>query len=306
MKLSLLFAKFFYQHKYLNLPGIGAFSFDPAVTIPEITDKNAHDILQHIRFVQKNISKPDEEFIEFIRAHTGKIRPLAESDLESFISEGKILLNIGKPFHLEGVGTLQKSRAGTYEFYPGLPLLEKLENVFPEKDSKSSNPKQGYEQDYNPVSKNNQSGRMIWIVLAILIGVTAIIWGGYTLYNSNTDDEGSQATNASPAEPVTSPADTMQNKVADSTTFAADSIQPVNTGISSAKPYKFVFRLGSKNYVLKRYSDLKLSNPALNWDTKDSVLYRLYVSIPAAPSDTARVRDSLKEWYGSKKVIIEQ
>jgi len=32
----------------------------------------------------------------------------------------------------------------------------------------------------------------------------------------------------------------------------------------------------------------------------------LYLSIPAAPSDTARIRDSLKEWYGAKKVIIEQ
>ena len=98
-----------------------------------MTDKNSHELLQHIRFSQKNILKPDEEFIEFIRTHTGKIRPLAESDLESFISDGKILLNIGKPFHLEGIGTLQKSRAGTYEFYPGLPLLEKLENFFRKK-----------------------------------------------------------------------------------------------------------------------------------------------------------------------------
>ena len=136
LKLSLLFVRFLYQHKQLNLPGIGVFTIDPSINIAEVTEKNSHEYLQHIKFIQRPVAKPDEEFIEFIRTHTGKIRPLAESDLESFLSEGKILLNIGKPFHLDGIGTLQKNRTGNYEFYPGLPLLEKLENFSLERESK--------------------------------------------------------------------------------------------------------------------------------------------------------------------------
>ncbi len=310
LKLSLLFGKYLYQHRQLNLPGIGVFSIDPGVAIPEGNDKNAHEFPQHIRFSQQNVVKPDEEFIEFIRTHTGKIRPLALSDLESFLSDGKILLNIGKPFHLEGIGTLQKNRAGTYEFYPGLPLLEKLENFLEKKDPRSSITKQPYEQDYNPVSKHHQSGRMIWIVFAILIGLTAIIWGGYTLYNNNTDSEGTQALTPAAVEPTAQPApDTAQIAAADTTTVASvrtPAVNTSNTSNTSTKPYKFIFRLASKNYVINRYNDLKPATPALNWDTKDSVVYRLYLSIPASPSDTARIRDSLQSWYGTKRVIIEQ
>lgn len=305
LKITLLFAKFLYQHRQLNLPGIGVFSLDPSAAVTEINEKNSSEFAQHIRFTQKNIAKPDEDFIEFIRTQTGKIRPLAESDLESFLSEGKILLNIGKPFHLEGIGTIQ-NRSGSYEFYPGLPLLEKLENVFPEKSQKAAGPKQSYEQDYNPVSKSHQSGRMIWIAIAILIGLTAVIWGGYTLYNNNTDNDGVQATTSTPVEASPAPADTVKNTVPDTTAVSSNPATVGNTSASSGKPYKFIFRIAGKNYVLNRYNDLKVSNPNVNWDTKDSVTYRLFVSLPASPSDTARIRDSLRSWYGTKKIIIEQ
>ena len=290
----------------MNLPGIGVFSIDPSVTVPEPTDKNSHEFLQHIRFNQKSIAKPDEEFIDFIRTHTGKIRPLAESDLESFLSEGKILLNIGKPFHLEGIGTLQKSMAGTYEFHPGLPLLDRLENFFPEKDSKAANSKQSFEHDYSTQTKTN-NGRVIWIVLAILVGLGAIIWGGYTLYNRNTDNQGTAANNSNSIEPVTAPEDTTQNNRTDSLNVAPDSSLTVNTAATpSIKTYKFIFRLGSKNYVINRFNELKPSNPNLYWDTKDSIKYRLYMALPAATGDTTHIRDSLQFYYGTKKVIIEQ
>ena len=305
LKLSLLFAKFLYQHKQLNLPGIGVFAIDPSVAIPEVTEKNAHEFLQHIRFNQKSVAKPDEEFIEFIRTHTGKIRPLAESDLESFLADGKILLNIGKPFHLEGIGTLHKNRSGIYEFFPGLPLTEKLENFTIEKEVRPGNTKQPYEHDYNPVSSNSQAGRTVWIVLAILVGLTAIIWGGYTLYNNNTDDEGTQAVTTKSPEPVPVQADTVQNNTIDSATVTTPAAPIVTSTAPSVQSYKFIFRLASKNYVINRYNDLKTSNPALGWDTKDSIVYRLYVTVPATPSDTARIRDSLRSWYGTKKVIIE-
>lgn len=305
MKLSLLFAKFLYQHKQLNLPGIGVFSIDSAVAIPEITDKNPHEFLQHIRFNQKSITKPDDEFIEFIRANTGKIRPLAESDLESFLADGKILLNIGKPFHLEGIGTLQNSRTGTYEFHPGLPLLERLENFSMEKDTKATNTKQSYEQERNPLSKSNNSGKSMWIVLAILVGLGAIIWGGYSLYNSNTDNEGMQATNNSANLSVTPMPDTIQTTRTDSASIVSDPNPIVNAAEASTKTYKFIFRFASRNYVLRRYNELKLSTPNLYWDTKDSVTYRMYITIPAAPADTARIRDSLQSYYATKKVIIE-
>ena len=231
---------------------------------------------------------------------------IAKSDLESFLADGKILLNIGKPFHLEGIGTLQKNRSGTYEFFPGLPLTEKIENFTIDKESKPPNTKQPYEHDYNPVAANSQSGRTIWIVLAILVGLTAIIWGGYTLYNNNTDDDGVQAGAMKHSESAPIQTDTVQVKPIDTAAVTTPAAPPATTITPSVQAYKFIFRLASKNYVINRYNDLKASNPGLGWDTKDSVVYRLYVSVPAAPSDTARIRDSLRSWYGTKKVFIEQ
>ena len=305
MKLSLLFAKFLYQYKQLNLPGIGVFSIDSSVAINEINEKSAQELVQHIRYDQKNIAKPDEEFIDFIRTHTGKIKPLAESDLESYIAEGKILLNIGKPFHLDGIGTLQKTSAGKYEFNPGLPLVDKLESFLQEKENKATTPKQTYEKEYTPTAGNTNSGRTAWLVLAILLGLGAIVWGGYTLYNSNTDNEGLESTPKPSGEPVVSIPDTSRTSSIDTAQSASGS-SIVNRPASSTKPYKFIFRFASKNYVLKRYNELKLSNPNIFWDTKDSITYRLYVAMPVTSSDTSRIRDSLMEWYGTRKIVIEQ
>src|SRR4029453_9831517 len=106
LKLSSLFAKYLYQYKTLRLPGIGIFTLDPAITIPDPTDKLFPDFLQNIQYTQQTVNAPDEDFINFIRTETGKIKPLAESDLDSFLSDGKILLNIGKPFLIEGIGFL--------------------------------------------------------------------------------------------------------------------------------------------------------------------------------------------------------
>jgi hypothetical protein len=305
LKLSQLFAKYLYQHKQLNLPGIGVFTLDHSAAIPEATDKSYHEIPQHIRFNQKNISKPDDELVDFIRTHTGKIKPLAESDIESFLSEGKILLNIGKPFHLEGIGTLLKSQSGGYEFNPGVQLAERLENIYPEKDSKTS-AKQSLENEYTGTTKGSGSGSTAWVVLAILVGLTAIIWGGYTLYNRNTDNEGVNANDADTRSTVTAIPDTTQIKRTDSSAIIPGSSQVASSQLG-AGIYKFIFRTArNKNYVIKRYNELKLSTKNLYWDTKDSIVYRLYLALPAAPSDTARIRDSLEEWYATKRVIIEQ
>ena len=69
-----------------------------------------------------------EELIDFIRKHTGKINHWQNRTWETFVADGKLMLNIGKPFHIEGIGTLQKNREGIYEFAPGQPVVQRLES----------------------------------------------------------------------------------------------------------------------------------------------------------------------------------
>jgi hypothetical protein len=106
---------------------------DPATVIPEEYSK---DLLGHplaIDFKASNIQQVDPDLVEFIRVNTGKIRPLATADLESYITLGQELLNIGKPFYLEGIGTLTKTQDGRLEFSPGEFTSTRLEDSSTEK-----------------------------------------------------------------------------------------------------------------------------------------------------------------------------
>lgn len=304
MKLSVLFARYLYQQKELNLPGIGSFTIDPKIPIPEPSDKQFSEYIQQIKFVQKPVSKPDDSFIDFIRVQTGKIRPLAESDLDSFLSDGKILLNIGKPFHFEGIGSLMKTRDGKYEFTPGIPLSGKADAFTADKitDKKVENAspvEQGYEDD-------GGSSKKTLITLSILIGLIAVVWGGYYLYNRNTPD---QIENNTPVTPVETPDTNSSLLATDTTTIipGADTTIVSSTPTSAAGTYKFIIEsTNSKARALKRYNQLKSYYIKVDMDANaDSTSFKLYFNLPASPSDTSRIKDSLGRMY-ARKVIVEQ
>lgn len=304
MKLSTLFAKYLYQHKQLNLPGIGVFTIDPAVVIPDVADKNFPDFVRQIQFTQKNVVAADEEFINFIRTETGKIKPLAESDLDSFLSDGKILLNIGKPFHLEGIGSLQKNKAGQYEFTPGEPIHVKLENFNSEVTEEQSRKKPVFTED----NTQGTGGRKLLIALGVIIGIALVIWGGYSLYNRNTGGTTTTATSDSPATPAhdTSRAqailDSTQRIINSAITDSAKNAAPA-TGT-----YRFVIeKTYNKARALKRFNQIKdmLTNIKME-PSADSTFFKLYFDLPAMPADTTRIKDSLKVWYGRKEVFIEK
>jgi hypothetical protein len=188
LKISVLVAQYFYQHRVLKLPGIGSFYLDEVVDVQSIADRNSRDLLEHIHFAQKSIPKPDDELIDFIRKHTGKIKPLAESDLETFVADGKLMLNIGKPFHIEGIGTLQKNREGAYEFTPGLPVVQRLESPPPivplDRPENEKPAKKKSVFDDNPYEARNASIRRIAMGIGVVVGIGIIIWGGYSLFSS--------------------------------------------------------------------------------------------------------------------------
>ena len=293
MKLSSLFSKYLYQEKKLRLPGIGEFVLDPSITVPDVNDKLFPDFLQNIRFTQLQISLPDEHFINFIRTETGKIKPLAESDLDSFLSDGKILLNIGKPFHIEGVGSLQKTREGILEFKPGEPQLHKLEPHSSEPDTHNEKVKPFFLETNVP----GTSGRKLLIALGAIVGIVIVIWGGYILYNRNSNHS---STNEKSSEiPVR----------ADSTAITAmpDSFQRSNAdSVKQTGSYRFVIeRTANKGRAIRRYNQLIENFAPIKMETSDSTLFKLYFELPATPADTARIRDSLKSWYGRRIVYVE-
>lgn len=338
MKISVLVAQYFYQHRVLNLPGIGSFYLDDVVDVQSIADKNSRDLLEHIHFAQKNISRPDDELIDFIRQHTGKIRPLAESDLETFVADGKLMLNIGKPFHIEGIGTLQKNKDAVYEFSPGLPAVQRLESpppIIPADRETDKQIKKKSVFDENPYETRNASTRRIAIILGVVVGLGIILWGGYSLFSSKVGHSNVAANNAAPAtsEDTTTHTsqylhnlDTPQKALTevikkDSTHLnkseqaeTTKTVTPAATQAASAsttgpsKMYKYVLQTTQyKTTALGMYNRLK-PKVALE-TTPDSSFFKIVISLPGTPADTTRIKDSLHFWYWGtrpKPVIIEQ
>ncbi len=107
--------KYLLQKKILHIQGLGSFS----LTRVDISSENPMDAVipeGAVCFTVDPKTKEDLALVDFISAETGKIKPLAASDLESVIIQAKQLLNISKPFTIEGLGTLQKNMRNEIEF----------------------------------------------------------------------------------------------------------------------------------------------------------------------------------------------
>ena len=96
----------------MDLPGIGSFTLDAGVVIPQESDRIGQQAATGISFKNASIPLPDEALILFLKEHTGKMKSLVSSDLDFYLTTGRQLLNIGKAFYIEGVGTLLKNKEG--------------------------------------------------------------------------------------------------------------------------------------------------------------------------------------------------
>ncbi|MBS1915527.1 MAG: hypothetical protein JST87_04570 [Bacteroidetes bacterium] len=314
MKLPLLLTQFLYQHKKLNLPGIGSFTLDPSFSVPEDADKHPEETIQGIEFNHTTIPKADEDLIDFIKLHTGKIRPLAEADLESYLALGIQLLNIGKPFYLEGIGAITKTKEGLYEFTPGSYSTYKIEDLEAESKERSEKKKSVFEEQHDEYAPQTNRLRTFLLTVGILGGLALIAWGGYSLYKKNTYPESNNNENISSVKKDTT---TVQK---DSTTSAQVQSQTSADTAKSRKPaetpvvytsgdsvlYKYVVLETDKKYkALKRYNQLLSYQLKIKMDTKDSSFFKLYFTFPALTKDTVRIKDSLNRTYATK-VFIER
>jgi hypothetical protein len=303
LKLSSVFAQYLYQNKKLNLPGIGSFDIDPSVSVPDVAEKSSGDFGQYIHFTNKSVARPDDDFIDFIRVQTGKIRPLAESDLESYLSDGKLLLNIGKPFFLEGIGTLHKVREGNYEFVAGAPVMERLEGD--KGGEKMIKKRPAFDSGYSQIEPENNNNRKALVGVVLAIGLAAVIWGGYSLYNRNTEPlmpaaiEDQQTTTPPVTADTTSLRPDSSATSIDSGSITAAPASPVSTNGS----YRYILEIPvTKTRAVKRINQLALVSPRMMLQTNaDSTEFNIYVDLPGTAADTARIKDSLNAWYWGRK-----
>lgn len=310
LKISSLLAQYLYAHQQLSLPGIGRFILNSAEPVIPETGRNAKQgIQQSVEFIADSTIKEVPELISFIASQTGKIKALAAADLESFLELGNQFLNIGKPFVLEGIGSLEKKQSGELEFSsgPSSPVMIR-ESVVKE------SPVAGTEEDipdYKSVFYQAKKTKANWkkpaAILLMLAGLVLAIWGGYTVYkrttarNSKATEEkvNPETVPVSETTAVTETAVSEKAPVPDTAgkTQTAPSLVVAPAASAPAGTFKFVIETAARERALSRYARLKAFGLDIKMETRDSARFNIYFLLPASPADTARMVDSLRVIY---------
>lgn len=338
LKLPQLLSQYLYQTRKLDLQGIGIFTLDADVVIPQESDRVGQVAATGIHFRNAAIPAADDSLINFIKEHTGKMKSLAAADLDFYLTTGRQLLNIGKPFYLEGIGTLIKNKEGHLDFAAGDYLLARLADSAPERRANYDDPPRDRDQQ-------GTSTKQGMLLILIIVGLGIIGWGGYYLYKRNSFSDSAEkqalvvpetpsrgdttravvptdsshrdttraANNPAPAPAVPGPATTSSKTTSPAATSPAASSPTITAATASsltpapgAVLYRFIIlSTDNKHRALRRYNQLLGYQLNIKMDQKDSAFFKLYFPIAALPKDTAYIKDSLAETYAAPQVFVE-
>lgn len=305
MKIEHLLARHLYAAKQLTLQGIGTFSLSPDFILPAESDKMAELPQGSISFTQNAKATEDAALIDFIVQQTRKMKPLASSDLESFIGLGSQFLNIGKPFKIEGIGMLEKNQLGEYLFsqYGQIVTLKPEDSPVQIKEKRDE--RSAYEIEDN---KNKVNGKKIAFFILGLVILGGIGWAGWYFYNQQkpADKEAVQSTVESTPPPAadTSHKDTaaVSMKPIDTTT----TVSPAPVTPTGNYTFKIVFKItNNKAAAIEKMDVLTKRGHKVIMYTSDSVTFKLAEPFSLPLSDTAKVKDSLNRFYYLGKAKVE-
>ena len=315
LKIGPILVQYLLRHKQLALQGLGVFTIDSAAN--PVYDEERQTYNSNIQFYPDTKAPEDPALIQFIVEQSGKIKPLAIADLDSYLAAGKQLLNISKPFVIEGLGTLNRDSHNNVEFAAGTVASQVSDDSSRHNKPKSSESYDAinFHDNYlKPPRAGENMMRKLLIAAACLVGIAIIAWVVYFfLYHEETPVTEPNKTVVS-TPPVTSPdtANSNTSPIYDSTKAQqTDSVKPVTQApvTAAATPatatgYNIVIEYASKARALKRYADLRDWGIPVQISTKDSVQYKLFFNFTGPLSDTTHKKDSISRYY-ARKVFVE-
>ena len=285
MKIEQLIVQYLYNNKSVTLQNIGTFEVSPDVHLPIDNEKDAVLPENAITFIYNPKAKQDEGLIDFIVSHTRKIKPLATSDLESYSITGKDYINIGKPFPIEGLGVLEKSQSGEYEFVQGVSVNPKIKEV-----TESISEKKEDAIVFSTPPRKSNTGKNIVIGASVLILLLAIPAAIFYFYNNQTGQNSGLIMNS----------DTTNNK---KDTIVNEVQKPMATILNDTSFMVVVKTFDSKNSAenqLKKYDPL---NKKFIIFEKDSTNFYVGLKVPSASLDSSRLMDSVNRFYSVKSFM---
>lgn len=302
MKVSDILLNYLLKHKTLPLPTLGTFNLIGSYAMGE-DDKRIILPAGSVEFILDPATPEDPDLIAAIAAETGKIKPLASSDLESLILQGKQLMNISKPFMIEGIGTLQKNHRNEVEY---IPLIDETHRQGSDLRLEEPGEAIRFDNNYlNPSRTKSSKSRNVSFALLMLAGIAILGLVGYYFYQQSKDVQPTlnevplkreTIRTIKPPTPVT---DTSVAPLA-----VKDSIKVTQAAvIKDSAVFYIVVENAKRNRAIKRYADLTEWGHKVVMTTKDSVDFKISFPIKAPLSDTTRYRDSLTRFFGKKAWI---
>lgn len=297
LKLTQLIGDYLIENRSVSLPGFGLLMYDS--TIQTIQDTEAGAPL----FAQGSLSfKPDpkadydEELILFISRESGKMRSLSYSDLDSYFQFGHELINISKPFNIEGIGTLQKTPKNELEFIQETPTNQPYNHT---KGKKKIKPRDSFGRGQSNIDslamqpKRNVVKTRVLLATIILLAI-AVAYLLNAKFNFLGKDLKSNFLITNTNKPTVTQADSAVKNIA---------ISNINQGTSNA-PFNVVLEVAKKERAFKRFAELKQWGHDIRMSTDDSLRFKLFIPVLAPITDTTRHKDSLRVFF-DKKVWIE-
>ncbi|SEA43433.1 hypothetical protein SAMN05192529_11863 [Arachidicoccus rhizosphaerae] len=282
-----------YIREYLELNKTVTLEKIGTLTLPDAISKDEDgNIISSPAFVYDKKAVTTPEFVDYLAEATQKSHSIASADLEYFLDQTRQLMNIGStPFVIDGIGFIYADKSGGYQL-----STEKLEET-------KEREKKHYEDNYSNsplTSATNYATRKVnkkvigrWVLILLIIGV--IIFGAYYIPKSSFNFfKDSPADTAAVADTLTKP--------------------KVNVPVQPEKPvrkegsYHFIFQTyPTKAQADKRIDQLKSYGNVVSMDSSSSAtgtLYRLYIAMDnVQATDTVRLKDSLKSYYGHAVTI---
>jgi disulfide bond formation protein DsbB len=285
-----LIASYLYQNKMVEVEGIGNFSLEKDFVVPLDADKSAFYPLEGIQFKYNTHAVTSAGLIDYIMQQTGKIRSLTMADFSSYVSEIKQFVNIGKPWVLDGIGTLQKTKQGDFELMPGGLVAERVNMKFSEAN----------EDDYNEPAKRRRFMVGALLTLAIIAVLAGLGFGIYVLFIKTQ--------NKTEVTSTVQQVDTIATFVPD--TLARDSMpKPVVTNQGDLSRYKAIFEITKRRErAITRTAQLNQFGLQSGFDSsiiRDTLRYRLFVYKNVRLADSVKVKDSLSLYFG-RRVSLER
>lgn len=300
MKIQEILAQYLYKEKSLTLPGLGRFDLDPSVNLTDTKEQVWPDAA--ITFTMDRQAQLSDELLTFLVQQTGKMRPLALSDLESYISTGLQLINIGKPFLIKGIGSLTKNQTTQLQFEQGNPVLEKIDSINTDHVRDRTVLAEGEtEIDFSHEARTNSKKPIL--IAGAIVAIALVGWAIWLAMPKKqaapTAEENTEQTAATDTPVIQQP---------DTSALVKDSVQPVATTVAAVDTTSFkllVETASSKTKADARVAFHKTRNRNLLVEMKDSTHYQLILLVQQPLSDSSKVKDSLRNWYGINAQLLK-